>query len=631
MRRGSGLAAGVAWAAAVVPIAVAAVRAIVRGWYPIGDNAFFSLRARDVLTEHHPLLGTWSSASLTSGTDVNNPGPLLYDWLALPAKLDHVNGVVVGSAALAIAAVTLLVVVARRRSEAAATACGAAAAALVWAMGSELVIEPWQPHSLLLPFLAYLVLVWGIAVGDVALLPWAVGLGSLLVQTHLTYGVVVPVLGVAATVAAVVVTRSQRPAARPAWRRHVVVAVVVAALAWAQPVADQVTGTGNLGDLAGSATGGAEGDPVGPVLGARLVASVVASPPWWARPSFEDTFMPVELQPPGPPDASRALVGVPSAAAAVGGLALLLATLAVAGWWARRRWDRVAAVGTVALTLVTGVATTSLLPVGPLGLGPHQLRWLWPLAVLTTAVLVLCVAPDRWTRRGAVVVAVGLGVAALPTHAPDTGPTVDAYAIDVVRALAPQLDSLPREEPLLVDLEGLPLFEPYSTPLMLELQVRGIDWEVDHRFTLRQVGRSRSDTGAAARTVRVVIGPDANEVAPGTERVAYVAGLDEEERAELRRSEDAVVALVERDGLDLTADGRRALELGLLPQLAAQLGSRERSAEPLILGGDLQEMVARGYLDVDADDRRRLERWAELRTRLFRETVAVVIEPRPAS
>jgi hypothetical protein len=72
---------------AVLPVVVATVRAAARGWLPVGDNAYFAIRARDVLTEHHPLLGTWTSASVSAGTDFNNPGPLLFDLLAIPAKL----------------------------------------------------------------------------------------------------------------------------------------------------------------------------------------------------------------------------------------------------------------------------------------------------------------------------------------------------------------------------------------------------------------------------------------------------------------------------------------------------------------------------------------------------------------
>ena len=98
----------VAGIAAVTPFVVATVRAIRDGWYPIGDNAFFALRARDVLTEHHPLLGTWTSASLSVGRNLNNPGPLLFDLLAVPAKADPAAGLAIGVAAVNVAAIAVI-------------------------------------------------------------------------------------------------------------------------------------------------------------------------------------------------------------------------------------------------------------------------------------------------------------------------------------------------------------------------------------------------------------------------------------------------------------------------------------------------------------------------------------------
>ena len=54
---------------------------------PIGDDSFFSIRAWDVFTEHPPLLGTWTSASQSVGTNINNPGPLFFDLLAVPVRV----------------------------------------------------------------------------------------------------------------------------------------------------------------------------------------------------------------------------------------------------------------------------------------------------------------------------------------------------------------------------------------------------------------------------------------------------------------------------------------------------------------------------------------------------------------
>src|SRR4029079_19712199 len=64
------------------PIVVAVCRALVHGWFPIGDAALLAIRAYDVATPHHPLLGSWTSASFALGIDVNNPGQLYPDLLA---------------------------------------------------------------------------------------------------------------------------------------------------------------------------------------------------------------------------------------------------------------------------------------------------------------------------------------------------------------------------------------------------------------------------------------------------------------------------------------------------------------------------------------------------------------------
>ena len=72
----------VAHVAVLLPIVVAVVRALVNGWFPVGDAALLAIRAYDVGTPDHPLLGSWTSASFALGIDVNNPGPLYPDLLA---------------------------------------------------------------------------------------------------------------------------------------------------------------------------------------------------------------------------------------------------------------------------------------------------------------------------------------------------------------------------------------------------------------------------------------------------------------------------------------------------------------------------------------------------------------------
>ena len=89
---------------AVVPFIVAMVRAVADRYVPVGDNALIALRVRDVLTMHHPLLGTGSSASITLGVDVNHPGPAMFDLLApFAAVLGTGTGMVIGVTVLNVA------------------------------------------------------------------------------------------------------------------------------------------------------------------------------------------------------------------------------------------------------------------------------------------------------------------------------------------------------------------------------------------------------------------------------------------------------------------------------------------------------------------------------------------------
>ncbi|MBA3303314.1 MAG: hypothetical protein H0U26_05510, partial [Acidimicrobiia bacterium] len=294
-----------AWAwtalvAALLPIAVATVRALGRGWLPIGDNAIFAIRARDVLSFDPPLLGTWTSASLSTGGALNNPGPLLFDLLAVPTATAD-GGIAVGVALLnGLAVIGIVLFAARRGGVLAAAGAAATAAALCWAMGSELLFDPWQPHSLLLPFLLLLVLVWSTTCGDLVALPLALAVASFVLQTHLTYAVLMPVLVTWAAVGLVLELRRRRrrhPDSWPALRRRVLRSVAVTAVVlvacWAQPVFEQVTsdGDGNLTRLARSLSDPPE-QVIGAGLGVRLLTSVTTFPPWWFRSSFGNAFLP---------------------------------------------------------------------------------------------------------------------------------------------------------------------------------------------------------------------------------------------------------------------------------------------------------------------------------------------------
>ena len=126
-------------------IAFSAARGIAGGYEPVNDNSLIELRAGDVFTGHHPLLGTLSSASISTGIDVNHLGPLLFDVVAIPFRLfGRSAGIPVAIALLNIAVVWLVGFVTSRVGGAiAAVSAQVITALMVWTMGSELLYDPW--------------------------------------------------------------------------------------------------------------------------------------------------------------------------------------------------------------------------------------------------------------------------------------------------------------------------------------------------------------------------------------------------------------------------------------------------------------------------------------------------------
>ncbi|MCI3949067.1 MAG: hypothetical protein K0R11_1001 [Acidimicrobiales bacterium] len=562
-------------ALAVVPVVVAAVRALADGWFPVGDNALFVIRARDVFGGELPLLGTWSSASLTLGFDLNHPGPLLFDLLAVPVRLlPHGRGVAIGIVLLDIAMVTGTIAAAwRRGGPVLGSAAAVVAAALCWSMGSEVLLEPWNPHSMVLPFLFLLVLVWSLVDGDVVLLPVAVAVASLLVQTHLSYGLLVPALlalGLAGLVLAMRRRRREDPLAWPALRRRAVrsalLAGVVAVLCSAQPVAEQLfgTGRGNLSRLAESGTG--TSGVVGWGTAVRLVGDVLGNPPWWLRPSFATTWR-AEPERNGLPAEGVDLLGFRPALA---GLVLVVLALCACAVLATRRRDRtaLAALVVAGAAVVLALGSAARVPLSELGddytLAPHQYRWLWSIAAFATL----------------------------------------AGAAAVLRALTRD--------------EG-----------RAGLQDRGIEFVAESEDLVRQLGEDRRFDGSNARSrLLLVVGTAADEPfggEPEARRLVLREALDPDEEQEMVRLRQELEAdLRERGALPLNERGREAAADGRLPEAGTRL-----PFDPVAVLDSRALMIAglRGYLEGAEGWRDRVERYAELQLRLDEETVALFVAP----
>lgn len=516
----------------VVPVVVAIVRMLLEHRAPLGDNGLIALRSHDVLTSNHPWYGTWTSASLSAGVDFNNPSPLQFDLLAIFVKPFGVAaGAVMGAGCINIAAMVLAVRqgwrAAGRRGEVLFSLC---AAGLAWSLGSEMLVDVWQPHNLVLPFLAFLACCTAVAAGRWTSLGWAVGVGSVVVGTHLSFVYVTMVVFATSVVWALVWSRGQ-VGARAGALRAALVAGLVALVCWAQSLIEQLflDGRGNLSRLVEAS--GASSDAIGLRLGARLVAQVVVMPPWWLRPSFTGSIPATAYS----PDGGLRPAGVVRAAVAGVSLLAVLVLLAVLSVRCHRRADRPAgAVLAVAGSGLVGVLlTTAVMPAGVIGLAPHQMRWIWPVAALVTAAVTMqvvdAVVPgvvrDAVRRAGgwrvvALVGVVALSVVNLPAHESDLGPFASRAANGAIRSLMAQVARTGLPGPTAFDDSTLAFAEPYSGAVLAALVEAGAPIRAGTASFTRQMGDQRRPRGDERWTMQVREGDGADRLAPGESLLA---------------------------------------------------------------------------------------------------------------
>ena len=243
-----------------------------------------------------------------SARTINNPGPLLFDVLAGPAKVDAGRRHRAGRASPC----TSAAVVARRacgpagsraRRARGRSAPRSSASSGRWAARSS--SSPGSPTACSCPSSPSSC--WcgrwrrrrrRAARGRPAL-------ASLILQTHLSYAVLVPVLAVRRRRGPGRAGRAGRRRPRRAWahlRRPLLVAVVVLAVAWSQPWSTRSPGEGNLGKVVSNGAG--DGEVAGPRFAASVLASVGAVPGGWGPGGFEG--LQVDLDAPRGPRAAAA-------------------------------------------------------------------------------------------------------------------------------------------------------------------------------------------------------------------------------------------------------------------------------------------------------------------------------------
>ena len=503
-----------------LPIMWAAVRAAVGGWVPIGDDAYFTVRSRDVLTSHHPLLGAWSSGSLDLETPINNLGPAQLDLLAPFTRFTPMGGTAIGVALINIAAIVAIAwLVARVAGGRAVLPAMCAVGLLTWTMGSEMLITPRQHQAMILPYLCLLVAGWAVTAGDRWAIVVAVAAGSLVVQTHLSYPVLAAALALVMIVGQVVTTREGTAFGG---RRPFVVAGVLACLLWIQTVVDQFTGYGNLGHVL---FGSGEAGQAGLVRGARIVAATLVSPYTFVRPGYREFDASVRFASVWQSVVFWAMVGF-----AIGSVAVVI----------RRRGLRHAAGSLVAIVAVlAGVLDAALLPRTTFGYTIMNYRWLWAPGAFVLLLVFVAIsrwaqadARDRRVRTGFAWVAgamlFALAIANLPRSVQNVGAAQYlAEQRNVEDALAQVdgvLDEVAVDGPIIVDDSAMYFGHGYTYPLLVAMQEHDVDFRFDDAFQERRFGSGRVSDGSETQRLRLVSGDPAIALRDDPNAIAYVDG-----------------------------------------------------------------------------------------------------------
>ncbi len=411
---------------------------------------------------------------------------------------------------------------------------------------------------------------------------------------------------------------------------------------WAQPLFEQFFGSGQ-GNMARIATStGSDESTIGARLAVRIAGSVVPTPRWASRSSWTEAVPHAPYAADGVTIDPVGMTGLPAAAAM---LVAVFAVLAVVGWLAWRRVDRVALIGATVAAIAPAVATASLVitPVGPLGLTPHQMRWLWSIGAFSALVVVLGLVrslssdaaavgegqrpPSHRAAWVAAAVAILVSLANVPGFVQAAGPDEFPEAIPAARAISDQVREYRTDDAVVLEAEGLRYLEPYSAVVLAALQQAGVDFRVREEGLVRQVGEARRAEGDEPLTVYLRESREAIEIPDGSERIAFTSRLEQAEIDELLAGEQEVIDEIAAFGIVFSAEGERLVDAGSFGLDRQGILDASIDAREFVRSGFVAELVAAGALELDPAVRDLFERMSFLRRQLGTDTVAVLIRP----
>lgn len=600
------------------------------GWYPESDDATITMLAGDTFSSHPPLVGMVSTGGAgLDDPELHHPGAIEMYLLAplgrvlpSPAVGNAVTVVALNAAALVGVGLALRSIGGDRLG-----AAGLFAGALaLWGLGGEVPGSVWNPYVVALPFACFVALVVAVAAGRRAALPWALGVGSFVAQTHLSYVGLVGLLGLATVGAAVV--RRREPG--PSWRRVGGASAATVGVLWAVPVLQQLTGhPGNLGQIVRATLGGGGGAGDG-VIGTRGLGElgrVVGLPLLGLRPEG---------------DLVRVLPGL-----GAGGVVLLLVPVVVGAataWAAVRRRDRVVlgALAAVAVALVAGAITATRIPLADGVQYQYYGLWMWPLAAVVWTVLgwsAWRTAPtsvagrlrpvvDRVGERGVVVAGVAVlamvAISALPRPGA-WAPWADYRRIagDVAPTAADAVEARGGIGTVVVRFRGGTAYLSTGAAVAAALDHDGVrtyldpgvptevfPWGERRRFTDQPVD---AEVWVVSGAAPAELPADAVVLARTDTLTAAERRAHEADRAEL---EELVTRAAAGPRAPSTADERAAVATALDDPIAA------------LRSGALAGLAARGLVRVPGADAERLFTDARLQALADEGTVTVSLVPR---
>ena len=550
-------------AAVVLPLLVAVVALADDDWHATGDMAQAELHVRGFFGDP-PLLG--AAGRLGTLTEQgSHPGPA--PWVALlPGyRILGQSGWALEASVGLVAAVTAAgtIALARRRGGwALAGLVTLALVVLVRSNGPEVFSEPWNPWLAILPFAAFVLLVWAVVIDDRRALAWAAAAGSYALQSHVGYALLVGGLGLVALAWAV----------HRRWWRTIAVAAAVTVVLWVPPVVEQLTADdgwpGNLSILYDHFSTPDE-DPVGLRIAVEAFAGELnVAGPWVVGQGHQPTD--------------------PPAWAGFAAMAVLWAAAAVVAWRCRlARALRLHAVLAVACAL--GLVSMARV------FGDffdYVVRWMWVLAAFVAVAIAWTAwlaSPARWRGilAGGAGAALVVAVVAASVGAADVVPSGPRNS-ELVAGLAPRIAAeLDRDGRYLVRWDDTISLGATGVGVLLELEKRGFTVGADP-FQRAAVLPHRviDDECDADAVVHVVVGPSVETVRalPGARQVAAVDARTPEERRrfdEITRAFDRELRDAGLEELTPVAD-RHLIGVAVDPRVPE--ATRERVVDLVELG-----------------------------------------------